>query len=63
MAFWNHNFFVSAVPSLGVWASNEFVRGAISGVGLVTAAAGIRELAGVFGTRESGEAERTPPPA
>ena len=33
--------------ALGVWMANAFVRGAVTGVGLVTAIAGLRDLSGV----------------
>jgi len=55
MASWDHNFFVGAVPSLELWTSNKFVRGAVTGVGLITAVAGFRDLAGLFLTRVSGK--------
>jgi hypothetical protein len=48
MASWNHNYFALLVPSLGPWMTNAFVRGAITGIGLVTTVAGIREIAGAF---------------
>lgn len=51
MASWDHNFFVDAVPTLRLWTSNQFVRGAVTGVGLITAAAGVRDMAGAFLTR------------
>ena len=36
-ALWERNFFADAVPALGVWMANEYVRGAVTGVGVVTA--------------------------
>jgi hypothetical protein len=53
MASWDHNFFVDAVPVLERWTTNQFVRGAVTGVGLITAAAGVRDMAGAFMTRTS----------
>lgn len=42
--FWDHNYFADAIPALGVLARNSFVRGAVSGLGLVTVAAGLVDL-------------------
>lgn len=49
--FWEHNFFVRRVPALEPLLSNLFVRGAVSGVGAITAIAGFAELAGLLGAR------------
>jgi len=55
--FWEHNFFVGRVPALTPLLSNLFVRGAVSGVGAITAIAGLAELVSLLGTRR-----RTHPP-
>lgn len=47
--FWEKNFFVEHLPLIESFAQNVFVRGAVSGVGAVTALAGLAELAGIFG--------------
>ena len=47
-AFWQRNFFADAVPVLQQLAANPFVRGAVSGIGAITALAGFAELAGLF---------------
>jgi hypothetical protein len=57
-AFWERNFFASAIPLLEQTASNPFVRGAVSGIGVITALAGLAELAGFFGP--AGGVERRP---
>jgi hypothetical protein len=41
------------VPLVRGYLSNHFVRGAVTGVGVITACAGLVELAGVFGLRRS----------
>jgi len=46
--FWDRNFFVEHLPAIEVFVQNVFVRGAISGVGAVTALAGVAELGGIF---------------
>jgi hypothetical protein len=48
--FWERNAFAQA-PLLAGWLSNAFFRGAVSGIGLITAIAGLAELAGAFRRR------------
>jgi len=45
---WDRNFFVEHLPAMEAVVQNVFVRGAISGVGAITALAGLAELAGIF---------------
>jgi hypothetical protein len=49
--FWDRNYFVQVVPGLSAITSNFFVRGAVSGLGLVNIAAGLSELFSVFSRR------------
>jgi len=42
--FWEENYFLLSQPSLLAIASNPFVRGAVSGLGLVNVCAGLAEL-------------------
>ena len=51
--FWERNAFAQA-PALAAWLSNPFVRGAVSGIGLITAIAGLVELGAAFRRREPG---------
>jgi len=44
-----------------VWLSNDFLRGAVSGVGVITASAGLAELAGAFGLSRRGIDPDEPP--
>jgi len=50
-AFWDRNYFVEAVPAFGALLTNNFVRGAVSGLGLVNLLAALAELADLFGGR------------
>ena len=50
-AFWEQNYFAGVWPALGAVASNNFVRGAVSGLGVVNLVAGFAELALVLLTR------------
>jgi len=49
--FWERNYFAQVVPALDAITSNFFVRGAVSGLGLVNVAAGMSELFSVFSSR------------
>jgi hypothetical protein len=45
-SLWDQNFFADAVPALGDLMANQFVRGGVTGIGVVTAIAGLRDLTG-----------------
>lgn len=49
-AFWFRNAFAEH-PAIAALLSNPFVRGGVTGIGLITAAAGLAELAGVRSRR------------
>ena len=53
LASWQHNYFGARFALLGAWMANEFVRGAISGIGVITAIAGLRDLASAIFARRS----------
>ena len=63
VAFWDRNFFVERLPLLEGFLGNVFVRGAVSGIGGLTALAGLAEVAGIFAARRRREepAEKTQP--
>ena len=42
--FWDRNFFVLHWPFLHAWLGNNFARGAVSGLGVVSVVAGVVEL-------------------
>lgn len=49
--FWERNYFAGLLPSIGWLVSNDFVRGAVSGLGLINLVAGLAELWGVVASR------------
>ena len=51
-AFWEHNYFAMAWPPLRTILSNNFLRGAVSGLGVVNLIAGFADLAYFFGPPE-----------
>jgi hypothetical protein len=50
-AIWERNYFVEHLPWVAAIARNNFVRGAVSGLGVVNLAAGIAELLSLFAMR------------
>ncbi|HWW88022.1 MAG TPA: hypothetical protein VNZ26_30700 [Vicinamibacterales bacterium] len=52
-AFWERNYFAEAWPTLQPILTNNFLRGAVTGLGVVNLFAGFAELAFVFAARES----------
>lgn len=46
--FWEHNLFVLALPSSATVLLSPWVRGALSGVGVVTLIAGLIDLLAIF---------------
>jgi polyferredoxin len=50
--FWERNYFTYAWPTLRPLMTNHFVRGAISGLGVLNLLAGFAELAPVFAPRD-----------
>ena len=51
-AFWERNYFAQAFPALQTVVMNNFVRGAVTGLGLVNLFAGFADLALVFIARD-----------
>ena len=49
---WQHNYFGALVPSLGLVMTNAFVRGGVTGVGVITAIAGLRDLMSTLFARQ-----------
>jgi hypothetical protein len=56
-----NNGLATWLPSAGSWISSPFVRGAVTGIGLITAIAGLIELAGVFGLRQPADVSEAAP--
>jgi hypothetical protein len=59
---WQNNYFGWLVPALGRFMLNEFTRGAVTGVGLITTFAGLRDLSAAISARHAARAnpESTP---
>lgn len=50
---WDRNFFAASAPALRPWVENPFLRGAVSGLGGITAVAGLWELGALFRRRRA----------
>lgn len=50
-AFWERNYFVDALPMVGAVIRNNFVRGAVSGLGVVNLFTGFADLAAMMAAR------------
>ena len=60
-AFWDRNYFAQSIPTLHDAIANNYVRGAVSGLGLLNIYAGIVELSDLFRARRNGESPITGP--
>lgn len=47
-SFWEQNYFAERWPALLAFVRNNFVRGAVSGLGVVNLFAGLADLSTVF---------------
>jgi hypothetical protein len=54
-ALWERNYFALAWPPLRAILTNNYVRGAVTGLGFVNLFAGFADLALLFSARESSE--------
>ena len=58
-AFWERNYFAASLPVLQEILRNNFVRGAVSGLGIVNLLTGFRDLADLLMARRMDEAVRS----
>jgi hypothetical protein len=62
---WERNYFAAELPLAAAMMANPFARGGVTGIGLVTLAAGLRDLVGVIAHRHArrfaGPHESAPP--
>jgi hypothetical protein len=53
--FWEHNYFAASLPWLHDTLRNNFLRGAVSGLGVVNLLTGLHDLAEVLMARRMGD--------
>ena len=46
-AFWDRNYFAQLAPLLGALITNNFVRGAVSGLGFINVSVGVAEIVSI----------------
>jgi hypothetical protein len=51
-AFWDRNYFAQALPAVQVFMTNNFVRGAVSGLGVINLITGVGELVSMLMARQ-----------
>jgi hypothetical protein len=56
--FWDRNYFADSFPILQNVLSNNYVRGAVSGLGIVNLLMGFDELVAVLWTRRTMQAQK-----
>jgi len=54
--YWDRNYFAELVPQLHGFFTNNFVRGAVTGLGVVNALAGCFELVAMYAARTTSAA-------
>ena len=54
--FWDRNYFSALAPVLAAWIAHPYVRGAVTGVGIVSVVAALVEI-GVLVSRRSSSAQ------
>jgi len=52
-AFWDRNYFAELVPALHAVITNNFVRGAVSGLGVINLLSGLGELISIILARKT----------
>jgi hypothetical protein len=52
-SYWDRNYFADLVPYLHAVLINNFVRGAVTGLGVINIIAGVSELVSVYAGRAS----------
>lgn len=64
-AFWEHNRFAETRPALEALLNSPYARGAVTGVGVITAMAGLAELGSLIlsKARRGGAGSDPPSPA
>ena len=54
-AYWDRNYFAETLPAVHALITNNFIRGAVSGLGVVNILAAAADLFGMFVSRRTGD--------
>jgi hypothetical protein len=55
-AYWDRNYFAETMPAVHALITNNYLRGAVTGLGLVNIGAAVADLVGLFMNRKSASA-------
>jgi len=58
-AFWDRNYFVESSAAVRALLTSNYIRGAITGLGLLNLWAALGELGDLFGSRKSDDLQST----
>jgi hypothetical protein len=61
-AVWEHNRFAEARPAFEAFVKSPYARGGVTGVGVITALAGVAEIGSLFVSRRRQDDDTPPPP-
>jgi hypothetical protein len=61
-AVWEHNRFAEARPAFEAFVKSPYARGGVTGVGVITALAGVAEIGSLFVSRRRQDVDTPPPP-
>lgn len=57
--FWDRNYFSALAPAVATWAMHPYVRGAVTGVGIVSVGAALVEIGVLLSRRAPPQAPGT----
>ncbi len=49
--FWDRNYFAALLPSMAEWVLHPYVKGAVTGVGIISVAAALVEIGALVSRR------------
>ena len=55
--FWERNYFAGLIPWVATWATHPYVKGAVTGVGIVAVTAALIEIGDMLSRRPSSPIE------
>lgn len=58
--YWNHNYFTEMLPALRRFVNDPFVRGAVSGLGVLNLYAAFAELGALLNARAADDQPQVP---
>ncbi len=62
-AVWEHNRFAEARPAFESFIKSPYARGGVTGVGVITALAGVVEIGSICASRKRRQEPDLPPPS